>query len=187
MKKEILPATLLTVLCLFLFSGVYTGIVWGIGQLTPNQGEGERIKKADGSFMYANIAQRFTEDRYFQSRPSAVDYNAAGSGGSNKGPSTPEYLATVQKRIDSFLSHNPGVRKNQIQADLVTASGSGLDPDVSVAGAMVQVKRVALARDLDEYIVTNLVTQHLSKPLWGFMGPERVNVLQLNMALDQLK
>ena len=83
---------------------------------------------------YANIGQRFTDDKYFWSRPSAVAYNAAGSGGSNKGPCNPDYLKDVQAHIDSFLAHNPGVRAADIPAELVTYSGSGLDPDLSPCG-----------------------------------------------------
>lgn len=92
---------------------------------------------------YENIAQNFSDDKYFSSRPSAVNYNAAGSGGSNKGPSNPDYLATVQARIDTFMMHNPEVRKSDIPSDLVTASGSGEDPNISIQGAFVQIPRIA--------------------------------------------
>src|SRR5437879_2650697 len=90
---------------------------------------------------YENVGQKFTKDKYFWVRPSAVDYNAAGSGGSNKGPSNPDYLKQVQDRIDTFMVHNPTVKKSEVPAEMVTASGSGLDPDISPAGAAVQSVR----------------------------------------------
>ncbi len=133
---------------------------------------------------YAAIGQKFTDDKYFWSRPSAVDYNAAGSGGSNKGPTNPDYLKQVQDRIDTFLAHNPGVRKEEIPAELVTASGSGQDPDLSPAAAKIQVKRIAAIRKIDESKLYALVDQHTEGPLLGFLGPSKVNVLKLNIALD---
>lgn len=147
MKEPLLPALKLTLLTLVLFSGVYTLAVWGIAQLSPNGGEGEAISH-NGKTYYENIGQTFTEDRYFWSRPSAVSYNAAGSGGSNKAASNPDYVKTVQERIDSFLVHNPGVAKAEIPVDLVTASGSGLDPHISPKAAQVQVQRIARLRNL---------------------------------------
>jgi K+-transporting ATPase ATPase C chain len=136
---------------------------------------------------YANIGQKFTGDQYFWSRPSAVDYNAAGSAGSNKGPSNPDYLQTVQDRIDTFLVHNPGIKKEDIPAELVTTSGSGLDPDLSPAAAKVQAKRIAAIRKIDEQKLLALIDQQTVKPLLGMFGPAKVNVLKLNVALDQLK
>jgi K+-transporting ATPase ATPase C chain len=116
-----------------------------------------------------------------------VDYNAAGSAGSNKGPTNLDYLHTVQARIDTFLAHNPGVDKNNIPVDMVTASGSGLDPDISPEAAYVQEKRIASARGIPEQEVKNLIEKHIDKPLLGMFGPEKVNVLELNIALDKLK
>lgn len=187
MKKEIIPAVFLTFCCIVVFGGIYTAIVWGIALLTPNKGQAELIDKADGTYMYANIAQKFTDDKYFWSRPSAVDYNATGSAGSNKGPSNPDYLATVQARIDTFLVHNPGVKKADIPADLVTASGSGLDPHISQQGAMAQAARVARIRGLKTNKVEHLIIQQTEAPLFGLLGPQRVNVLKLNLALDNIK
>lgn len=141
----------------------------------------------NGKKYYANIGQTFTQDRYFYSRPSAVGYNSAGSGGSNKGPSNPDYLATVQARIDTFLVHNPGTEKKDIPVELVTASGSGLDPDITFKSAIVQVKRIASIRKLPEQTVQQLIAKNTEGPLLGMFGPEKVNVLKLNIALDQLK
>lgn len=186
MKEPLLPALKMTLLTLVFFSGVYTLVVWGIAQLAPNGGEGETITH-NGKTYYANVGQKFTEDRYFWSRPSAVDYNAAGSGGSNKAASNPDYVTTVQERIDTFMAHNPGIAKAEIPVDLVTASGSGLDPHISPKAAQVQVARIARLRNLPPEKVQALVAEHTEKPLLGFLGPERVHVLKLNIALDNLK
>jgi len=183
MKNNILPAIKLTVICLIFFSGIYTLIVLAIAQLTPNNGKGEIIKHGDKTF-YANVGQTFTDDKYFNSRPSAVGYNAASSCGSNKGPTNPDYLAEVQARIDTILVHNPGIHKSEIPADLVTASGAGLDPNISVQAAQVQVKRIARVRNLKEENLRQLIAQNTEKPLLGLFGTEKINVLKLNIELD---
>lgn len=185
MKTNLIPALRLTLVLLLFFSGIYTFIVYGAAMLAPGKGKGEIIE-ADGKKYYANIGQSFTEDRYFNGRPSAVNYNAAGSGGSNKGPSNEEYLAVVQARIDTFLVHNPGIAKKQIPVELVTASGSGLDPHISPKAARVQVKRIAAARHLSEQVLNELIIKTTEKPVLGILGPEKINVLKLNLALDQL-
>lgn len=185
MKNTILPALRLTAVLVLLFAGVYTGVVWAIAQLAPNGGLGNRIT-VDGKIQYTDLGQSFTEDRYFQSRPSAVNYNAAGSAGSNKAPSNAEYLALVQARADTFLVHNPGISKAEIPVDLVTASGSGLDPHISVQAARVQVKRVARLRHISEERLQALVDEHIEKPWLGLFGPQKINVLELNLALDTL-
>lgn len=186
MKQHIIPAIRLTVATLLLFAIVYPVTLWGIAQLSPNSGKGEVIEH-NGKTYYSNIGQSFTDDKYFWSRPSAVDYNAAGSAGSNKGPSNDEYLAQVQARIDTFLVHNPEVNKSEIPVDLITASGSGLDPDFSDQAAKVQVKRIAKIRKIDEAKLLELIDTQTEKPLFGLFGPEKINVLKLNIALDNLK
>jgi len=186
MKKEIIPSLVLTVICILVFSGVYPLIVWGIAQLAPGKGEGFVIEN-NGKRYYKNIGQKFTDDKYFSSRPSAVDYNAAGSGGSNKGPSNPDYLAQVQARIDTYMLHNPSVKKTDISSELVTASGSGLDPDITVQGAKVQVNRIAKARGINESKVSTLIDQYTQQPFLGAFGPKKINVLLLNIALDSIK
>ena len=185
MKTNILSAIRLTLVTIVFFAGIYTALVYGFSFVTPNGGQGETIVQ-DGKTYYANIGQSFTQDIYFYSRPSAVGYNAAGSGGSNKGPNNPEYLATVQARIDTFLVHNPGVRKDEIPSDLVTASGSGLDPNISVAAAKVQVKRIAKLRKLNESTLLQLIDEQSEKPFLGIFGPPKINVLKINLALDQV-
>jgi K+-transporting ATPase ATPase C chain len=185
MKSHLLPAVRLTLICLLFFSGLYTALVWGAAQLAPNSGKGE-VVSAGGKVYFRNIAQRFTQDRYFSSRPSAVGYNAAGAGGSNKGPSNPDYLAEVAARIDTFMAHNPGVERSTLPSDLVTASGAGLDPNLSLPAARVQVTRIARARGLQPGTVETLIRQYTEAPLLGFLGTEKVNVLELNLALDAL-
>src|SRR5450631_665164 len=146
MKQHIFPAIRLTLICVIFFSGIYTLLIFGIAQFAPAHGEGEAIQQNGKVIGYALEGQNFTNDKYFMSRPSAAGYNAAGSSGSNKGPTNPDYLKDVQTRIDSFMVHNKTVRKEQIPSELVTASGSGLDPDISVAGAFIQVDRIAALR-----------------------------------------
>ncbi|HVV54387.1 MAG TPA: K(+)-transporting ATPase subunit C [Mucilaginibacter sp.] len=188
MKPYILPAAKLTLILLLLLSGVYPLVIAGIGKLTPGHGDGVTVTYQGRIVGFANVGQKFTLDKYFWSRPSAVDYDAAGSGGSNKGPSNPDYLnKDVQARIDTFLKHNPTVRKDQVPAELVTASGSGLDPDLSPYSARVQAARVAKARGLTEQQVLALIDAHTEKPLLGLFGPAKVNVLKLNIALDEMK
>lgn len=186
MKKEFIPSLILTISCIVFFSGIYPVVIWGIAQMVPSKGEGITIKDSKGKYYYENIGQKFSDDKYFWSRPSAVGYNAAGSGGSNKGPDNPDYLAQVQAAIDTFMVHNPGINKADIPSDMVTASGSGLDPHISIQGAEVQVARIAKVRGLDKNKVEALVKSHIDGPMWG-MGPERVNVLKLNIDLDNLK
>ncbi len=184
MKQNIFIAIRLTLVCVLMFAGVYTLLILGFAQATPNKGRGETIIINNKVVGYALEGQKFTDDKYFNSRPSAVDYNAAGSAGSNKGPSNPDYLKTVQDRIDTFLVHNPTVNKSQIPSEFVTASGSGLDPDISPAGAYVQINRIAKVRNLSPDKVKTLVESHIEKAL---LGPAITNVLQLNIDLDKLK
>lgn len=187
MKKYIWPSLKLTLVFIVLCSVLYPLLIACIAKFSKGGGRGETIEVNGKVVGYANIGQKFTEDKYFWSRPSAVDYNAAGSAGSNKGPSNPDYLKQVQERIDSFLVHNPGVKKEEIPAELVTASGSGLDPDLSPYGAKIQVKRIAAVRKLDEGKIISLIDKQTKNPLFGFMGPAKVNVLKLNIELDKLK
>jgi K+-transporting ATPase ATPase C chain len=187
MKKYILPSIKLTIVMVVLLALVYPILLSAVGKMAPGGGKGETISVNGKVVGYALVGQKFTDDKYFQGRPSAVDYNAAGSAGSNKGPSNPDYLKLVQERIDSFLVHNPGVKKEEIPAELVTASGSGLDPDLSPAAAKLQVKRIAATRKLEENKLIALVDQLTQGPLLGIAGLAKVNVLKLNVALDKLQ
>ena len=184
--KNFLISIKLTLILILLCALVFPVLIAMVSKLAPGGGKGETVMAHGRVVGYANIGQKFTADKYFWGRPSAVDYNAAGSAGSNKGPSNPDYLKTVQERIDSFLVHNPGVKKEEIPAEMITASGSGLDPDISPASAYVQVKRVAAVRGLPEEKVKILVAAHIEKPLLGMFGPSKLNVLNLNVALDEI-
>lgn len=186
MKTNILTAIRLTLFCLIFFSGIYTLIILCAAQFASNKGRGEIIQH-NGQTFFANVGQKFTDDKYFYSRPSAVDYNAAGAAGSNKGPSNPDYLLTVQTRIDSFLVHNPGIAKAEIPADIVTASGGGLDPNISVQAANVQAIRIASFRKISIENVQQLIASNTEKPFLGLFGPQKINVLKLNIALDKFK
>ena len=187
MRQHILPAIRLTIVTILFFCGIYTILILAIAQAAPAKGKGEPVTFNGKVVGFALIGQNFSDDKYFWSRPSAAGYNAAGSAGSNKGPTNPDYLQQVKDRIDTFLVHNPGVKKEDIPSDLVTASGSGLDPDISPAGAKVQVKRIAAVRKIDEAKLMTLVDQHTDAPFLGIFGPKKVNVLRLNIALDELK
>ncbi|GAB3923338.1 K(+)-transporting ATPase subunit C [Mucilaginibacter myungsuensis] len=187
MNSNILKAIRITLTLTVLLCVVYPLLVAGIGKLSKGKGDGETIIANGKVVGYANIGQSFTKPQYFWGRPSAVGYNAAGSAGSNKGPSNPDYLQQVSDRIDTLLKYHPYLKRADIPAEMVTASGSGLDPDISPEAAKIQIKRVADIRKLDEQKVVELVTSHTEKPLLGLFGPAKVNVLKLNVALDELK
>ncbi|MBL7746963.1 MAG: K(+)-transporting ATPase subunit C [Chitinophagaceae bacterium] len=184
MKKNLFISIKLTMVMIILCAVLYPLFVAGIGKATPGGGKGKTISVNGKVVGYENIGQKFTDDKYFNGRPSAVDYNSGGSAGSNKGPSNPDYLQVVKDRIDTFLVHNPGIKKEEIPADLVTASGSGLDPHISPAAAYVQVKRISAVRAIAENKVRTLVQKQVEKTI---LGPSVVNVLKLNIALDNLK
>ena len=184
MKKYIFPSLKLTAVLIILCGVLYPLLISAVARFAPGAGKGETISVNGKVVGYANVGQKFTEDKYFQGRPSAVDYNAAGSAGSNKGPSNPEYLKLVQDRIDSFLVHNPAIGRNEIPAEMVTASGSGLDPDISPASALIQINRIAKARSINESVLKALVEKHTESAM---LGPSKINVLKLNVALDALK
>jgi len=187
MKQNIVPAIRLTLVCMVFFMGIYSLVILAAAQFAPGKGKGETVVVNNQVVGWKLLGQKFSADKYFWSRPSAVDYNAAGSGGSNKGPTNPDYLQTVRDRIDTFLVHNPGVKKEDIPSDLVTASGAGLDPHISTQGAYVQVVRIARVRNLQVEKVKDLVQNNIQKPLAGMFGTSRVNVLTLNIELNNLK
>lgn len=187
MKKYILQSLRLTAVLMVLLCVIYPLIVAFAGGFSKGNGGGEKVIRNGKVVGYALLGQSFTKPEYFWGRPSAVGYNAAGSAGSNKGPSNADYLKQVSDRVDTLLKYNPRLRKADIPADMVTASGSGLDPNISEQGAIIQIKRIAAIRNLDEKKVAELVVEHTQKPLLGLFGPTSVNVLKLNLALDELK
>lgn len=184
MKKYIFISIKMTIAMIVICCVIYFGIVTLIGKITPGKGGGEKTTVDGKTVGYVQLGQKFTEDKYFWGRPSAVDYNAAGSAGSNKGPSNPDYLKIVQGRIDTFLAHNPDVNKADIPAEMITASGSGLDPHISPEAAGIQVKRIAAIRKIDEQKLAELIEQNTQKPVFG---PAVVHILKLNISLDELK
>jgi len=187
MKTHLIIGVKITLVTIVLFGVLYPLMITGIAKvLAPNGGAGEEVIVNGKVVGFKLIGQKFDDDKYFNSRPSAVDYNAAGTGGSNKGPTNPEYLAQVQARIDTFLVHNPGVKKEQIPVDLVTASGGGLDPHISPQAAKIQIERIANVRHIDRAAVEALVNDHIAEPAFG-IGTATVHVLELNIALDNLK
>ena len=183
MKSQLLSAIRLTLALMMLCCVLYPALVTAVAQAAPGHGEGVQISRDGRVVGFANVGQKFDKPEYFNSRPSAADYHADASSGSNKGPSNPEYLAVVKARLDTFLLQNPGVQAADVPAELLTASGSGLDPHLSPQGALVQVARVARTRRLDEARLRTLVQQHIET---NPMGPDRVNVLKLNLTLDAL-
>ncbi|WP_426091477.1 K(+)-transporting ATPase subunit C [Flavobacterium sp. DSR3-2] len=183
--KNIFSILKFTLFIMVLFAIIYPMAIFGIAQLAPNNGKGETVTVNGKVVGYQKIGQKFDKSNYFWGRPSAVDYNAAGSAGSNKGPSNAEYLALVQKRIDTFLMVHPYLKKGEIPSDMVTASGSGLDPNISPQGALIQVERVAKERKLSMEKVKVLVETKINTP--AIIGTSTVNVLELNVALDELK
>ncbi|MGG5210077.1 K(+)-transporting ATPase subunit C [Chryseobacterium sp. MIQD13] len=185
MKNHIITAFRLTLVMLAVI-GIYLLIVYGGSKVLPTNGNAEIIAQ-NGQKFYANIGQEFKSEKYFHGRPSSVNYNAAGSGGSNKGPSNTEYLEVVQKRIDTLKMEHPGMENTRVPVELVTASGSGLDPDISEEGALYQIKKIAQVRNISEEKLRDLVKNQTEKPLLGLLGPAKINVLKLNIALDQLK
>jgi K+-transporting ATPase ATPase C chain len=172
---------------LIMFGILFPLLIYVIGLLFPVQSVGLPIFKNERLIGYENIGQKFTDTKYFWGRPSAVDYNAASTGGSNKGPTNHEYLKIIQERIDTLIKNNPGINKSDIPVDMVTASGSGIDPHISVQSAMFQVARIAKVRNLSEEKVKKLVFENVQKPLLGLFGTKYINVLKLNLKLDELK
>jgi potassium-transporting ATPase KdpC subunit len=183
------PAIVLFVLLTVLTGVVYPLVVTGIaGIVFPKQAQGTVIVKNGAPIGSQLIGQSFSNPKYFWSRPSATSpqpYNGVGSSGSNLGPLNPALTDAIRARILALQSADPG-NKAPVPVDLVTASGSGLDPHISVAAAHYQTARVARARGLNLPAVQALVAAHLQGRLWGVLGEPRVNVLELNLALDDL-
>jgi K+-transporting ATPase ATPase C chain len=184
--KEIKQGILFTVVTMVLLGGVYHLLFWGIGQaLFASQAEGSLIRRADGTIVGSSlIAQNFKRPEYFHPRPSGVDYNAASTGGTNYGPSNPDHLKAVQERLDA-ITKEESVAASQVPSEMVTASGGGMDPHVPPNAAELQAARVASSRKVDVGRVRELIAAHTEPPTFGFLGRARVNVLELNLALDE--
>jgi potassium-transporting ATPase KdpC subunit len=187
MGAHVRPALLLLLLLSVLTGLIYPAVVTGIAQLVfPSQATGSLIVKDGKPVGSALIGQPFDDPKYFWGRPSATapfPYNAGASSGSNLGPLNPALHDAVKGRVEALREADPG-NTAPVPVDLVTASGSGLDPHISPAAALYQVGRVAEARKLDEAVVRRLIEQHTEGRQLGFLGERRVNVLRLNLALD---
>lgn len=188
MKSNLLKSIKLTLVFCIFFSVCYIFVLWVFAKIAGPNGGNAEVVVVDGKVVgAAHVGQAFTRDIYFWGRPSCAGdgYDASASGGSNKGPTNPGYLAEVEARVDTFLAKHPYLTRRDVPAEMVTASGSGLDPEISKAGAYVQIKRVATARGMSEEEVKAIVDRQVEGALAGLFGPgNRVNVLKLNVALD---
>jgi K+-transporting ATPase ATPase C chain len=186
MWNELRTGLVFTVVAMLVFGVGYHLALWSVGRvLFPARAEGSLIRSGNGTVIGSRlIAQKFTRPEYFQSRPSAVDFNAASTGGSNWGPSNPDHLAAVRERLDAVIALE-GVAAGAVPSEMVTASGAGLDPHVPPAVAKLQAARVARARQQPVARIHALILASTESPTFGFLGKERVNVLELNLALDR--
>src|SRR5271156_1794899 len=186
MKKNLITAVLMTVATTVLLGILYPLLVTGLAQLIfPKQASGQLIRGKDEVVVGSRlIGQPFTGPGYFHPRPSAAGaagYDATASGGSNLGPTNAQLISRVNGDVAKLQAENPGV---PIPVDLVTTSASGLDPDISPAAAEFQIRRVARERKVSEAEIAVLVHDNSENRQWGFLGEPRVNVLELNLALD---
>ncbi len=186
MKKQLLTAIWMTLATTVLLGIIYPLVMTGLAQvLFPSQANGSLIQTGGKTLGSHLIGQPFTAPGYLHSRPSAAGaagYDGTASGGSNLGPTNKTLVDRISASVQALQAENPGA---PIPVDLVTASGSGLDPDISPAAAEFQVPRIARERKMSEADVRALVAKHTSGRQWGFLGEPRVNVLELNLALDR--
>ena len=186
MKKNLITAVMMTIATTVLLGILYPLLVTGIAQLVfPKQANGQLIYAQNGTVIGSRlIGQPFSGPGYFHSRPSAagaVGYDASASSGSNLGPTNAQLIARVNGDVAKLQAENPGA---PIPVDLVTTSGSGLDPDITPAAAQFQIRRVASERKIPATEIAQMVQQNSANRQWGFLGEARVNVLELNIALD---
>jgi K+-transporting ATPase ATPase C chain len=190
MSSIIRPAIVLFLIMTVITGVAYPLVVTGIAQgVFPSQAGGSLIEKDGKAIGSRFIGQSFSDPKYFWSRPSATatyPYNAVASGGSNQGPLNPALTEAVRSRIEALRAADPA-NTAPVPVDLVTASASGLDPDISLAGAAYQAGRIARARGLKPEAVSALIASRMHGRFLGFIGEPRVNVLELNLALDGLK
>jgi len=190
MLKYLYQSIMATLVLGVLVCGVYPLLVTVIGQAVfPAQSKGSFIYRGDGKAIGSRlIGQTFSKPEYFHSRPSAAGtgYDAANSSGSNLGPTNQKFVDGLKANIEAVLKDNPTLKKGEIPSDLVTASASGLDPHISPEGAYAQVDRVAHARGIESSKLKALVEDKIEGFQVGFLGERVVNVLELNLALDQL-
>ena len=191
MRRALLVSLRMAVVTIVLTGLIYPLVVWGIGTvLFPKQAAGSLVTDSKGTVIGSSlIAQSFTADKYFHPRPSAAGagYDAMSSAPSNLGPTSQALFDAVTARVATETAENPGLAAGAVPVDMVTASGSGLDPDISPDNAAAQVARVAKARGLAVDAIKQLVAQHTRGRDLGFLGEPRVNVLELNLALDAMK
>jgi K+-transporting ATPase ATPase C chain len=187
--KNLITAVLMTIVTTVLLGLVYPLVVTGIAQVVfPEKANGQLIRRADGTVTGSRIiGQPFSSPGYFRSRPSAAGaagYDAGASSGSNLGPTNQKLIARVKADVEKFQAENPG---KPVPVDLVTTSGSGLDPHISPAAAEFQVPRVAHERGMPEGEVSRAVATHTEGRQFGFLGEPTVNVLMLNLELDRVR
>jgi K+-transporting ATPase ATPase C chain len=187
MIAKTIKTTMMVLLVIIVIAVAYTLAITLIAQVfMPYQANGSLLY-VDGKVVGSElIGQSFTSPGYFHGRPSAVDYDGANSAGSNLGPSSAKLMDQVRQRVEQVRKENGLASDAPVPADLVLASGSGLDPHISPESALLQVGRVAKARGLPESDVKALVERYIEPPQFGFMGTDKVNVLKLNIALDEL-
>lgn len=184
MKRNLLIAFLMTIVTTILLGIIYPLVVTGLAQvLFPKQANGELIEVNGKVVGSALLAQSFTGANYFHPRPSAVNYDGMNSNGSQLGPTNRTLIDRVKGDVAALQAENPGT---PVPIDMVTTSGSGLDPDITLAAADFQIPRVAKARGMSEEAVREAVRQHTEGRQFGFFGEPRVNVLELNLALDKV-
>jgi len=188
--SEIRGAVMSTVVLALVCCGLYPLVVFGVAQLAfPDKANGSLIIGKDGTVRGSKLlGQGFTADKYFHPRPSAAGngYDAANSSGSNLGPTSKKLADSIAQNVIDYRTQNGLATNVKVPADAVTASGSGLDPHISLRNAELQLPRVAKARSLDPQKVRNLIQKHTDKPDFGIFGDPGVNVLMLNLALDAL-
>lgn len=185
MLTELKRGVLFTIVTMALLGGAYHGVIWALGRVGfSHQADGSLLRDMNGAVRGSSlIAQPFTRPEYFHPRPSGVDFNGASTGGSNFGPTNPDHLKLVRERLDTVVAREQ-VQPPNVPSELVTASGGGLDPHLPVNGVELQIPRVARARGAAPDDIRALVQAHTEPRLWGVFGRTRVNVLELNVALD---